>query len=87
VSYFQIKDYKIKSFDYRTTETEDMEKKYQRVVTSSLLGLRKLLTSLPVTEIESITELLSDLLSDNKFWKHGKSATISVSIISVRSVI
>lgn len=62
----------------RTTEKEDMENKYNRVITSSLLAIRKLLTSLPSNEISSLSETMDNLLKDPKFWKHGKSQVISV---------
>lgn len=62
----------------RTTEKEDMENKYNRVMTSSLLAIRKLLTSLPSNEISSLSETMDNLLKDPKFWKHGKSQVISV---------
>lgn len=62
----------------RTTEKEDMENKYNRVMTSSLLAIRKLLTSLPSNQISSLSETMDNLLKDPKFWKHGKSQVISV---------
>ena len=67
-------------FLIRTTEKEDMENKYNRVVTSSLLALRKELTSLPSNQTSSLSECMDNLLKDAKFWKHGKSQVISVSI-------
>lgn len=56
-----------------------MENKYNRVVTSSLLALRKELTSLPSNQTSSLSECMDNLLKDAKFWKHGKSQVISVS--------
>lgn len=64
--------------DPKTTEKEDMENKYNRVITSSLLAIRKLLTSLPSNQISSLSETMDNLLKDPKFWKHGKSQVISV---------
>ncbi|XP_021346788.1 E3 ubiquitin-protein ligase listerin-like, partial [Mizuhopecten yessoensis] len=64
--------------DPKTTDRDDMENKYLRVMTSSLYGLRKLLTSLPVNHIESLQESLETLLKDSKFWKYGKSPTTSI---------
>ena len=56
----------------RSTDPEDMENKYTRVLTCSLLAMRKLLQSLPSDQLESVTEPLKNLLEDPKFWKHGK---------------
>ena len=56
----------------RSTDPEDMENKYTRVLTCSLLAMRKLLQSLPPDQLESITEPLKNMLEDPKFWKHGK---------------
>ncbi|XP_053396155.1 E3 ubiquitin-protein ligase listerin-like [Mercenaria mercenaria] len=59
--------------DPKSTEPEDMENKYNRVLTSSLLAVRKLLSSLPANEIESLKQPITTLLDSAKFWKHGKS--------------
>ncbi|XP_062615887.1 E3 ubiquitin-protein ligase listerin-like [Saccostrea cucullata] len=64
--------------DPKTTEKEDMENKYNRVLTSSLLALRKLLTALPADQLTSLSDKMDSLLKDPKFWKHGKSQVISV---------
>ncbi|XP_033741541.1 E3 ubiquitin-protein ligase listerin-like [Pecten maximus] len=64
--------------DPKTTDPDDMQNKYLRVMTSSLYALRKLLTSLPVNQIEALTDSLDILLKDSKFWKHGKSPTASI---------
>lgn len=65
--------------DPQTTSDEDMESKYQRVVTSSLQGLRKVTVMLPS---ESVTSLMSShmksLLENSAFWKHAKSSVPSV---------
>ncbi|XP_056016029.1 E3 ubiquitin-protein ligase listerin-like isoform X2 [Ostrea edulis] len=64
--------------DPKTTEKEDMDNKYNRVLTSSLLALRRQLTTLPSNQITSLSENMDNLLKDSKFWKHGKSEIISV---------
>ncbi|GFR72211.1 E3 ubiquitin-protein ligase listerin [Elysia marginata] len=65
--------------DPQTTSDEDMEAKYQRVITSSLQGMRKVLKMLPP---ESVTTLMSEhmknLLESSSFWKHAKSSVQSV---------
>lgn len=70
---------------YRSTEPEDMQNKYNRMLTSSLLALRKLITAVPANQQEDLKESLNGVLNDSKFWKHGKSSVIIVSIISVRN--
>ena len=55
-----------------------MISKYNRVITSSLLALRKLITTLPANQIEDLKEPLKTLLKDGKFWKHGKTTITSV---------
>lgn len=59
--------------DPKSTETEDMENKYNRVLTASLLATRKLMSSVPANQIKSLTEPLTLLFENSKFWKHGKS--------------
>lgn len=64
--------------DPKTTDPDDMQNKYLRVMTSSLYALRKLLTSLPANHVESLYESLDILLKESKFWKYGKSPTPSI---------
>ncbi|XP_060079662.1 E3 ubiquitin-protein ligase listerin-like [Ylistrum balloti] len=64
--------------DPKSTDPDDMQNKYLRVMTSSLYSLRKLLTSLPVNHIESLRDSLDVLMKDSKFWKYGKSPTASI---------
>ncbi|KAL4232926.1 listerin E3 ubiquitin protein ligase 1 [Mactra antiquata] len=59
--------------DPKCTEADDMENKYNRVLTSSLLAIRKLVSSIPANQIESLKSQLTGLLDNQKFWKHGKS--------------
>ncbi|XP_040836624.1 E3 ubiquitin-protein ligase listerin isoform X1 [Ochotona curzoniae] len=58
--------------DPQTVPEEEREAKFYRVVTSSLLALKKLLCLLPDSELDSLEEKLKSLLSQNKFWKYGK---------------
>ncbi|KAK0056651.1 E3 ubiquitin-protein ligase listerin [Biomphalaria pfeifferi] len=65
--------------DTQTTSEEDMQSKFERVVSSSLLALRKLIMSLPPDTVAlSLNEQLTTLLASLAFWKHTKS---SVSLI------
>ena len=57
---------------FRATSAEDMESKYVRVITCSLLAVKKLLQGLPADQAATLTEQLKTLLDDPKFWKHGK---------------
>lgn len=57
----------------RTTDPDDMENKYNRVVAASLLAIRKLLTGLPANQVEPCNQALAGLLDNPRFWKHGKS--------------
>nr|XP_017518790.2 E3 ubiquitin-protein ligase listerin [Manis javanica] len=58
--------------DPQTVPEEEREAKFYRVVTSSLLALKKLLCLLPDNELESLEEKFKVVLSQNKFWKYGK---------------
>ncbi|ELK15923.1 RING finger protein 160 [Pteropus alecto] len=58
--------------DPQTVPEEEREAKFFRVVTCSLLALKKLLCLLPDNELESLEEKFKSLLSQNKFWKYGK---------------
>ncbi|KAH3724799.1 E3 ubiquitin-protein ligase listerin-like [Dreissena polymorpha] len=64
--------------DAKTTEPEDMENKYNRVLTASLLAIRKLVSNLPTNQIQSLKLAVTALLENPKFWKHGKSKVSSV---------
>ncbi|XP_008588259.1 PREDICTED: E3 ubiquitin-protein ligase listerin [Galeopterus variegatus] len=58
--------------DPQTVPEEEREAKFYRVVTCSLLALKKLLCLLPDSELDSLEEKFKSLLSQNKFWKYGK---------------
>ncbi|XP_066226500.1 E3 ubiquitin-protein ligase listerin isoform X1 [Saccopteryx leptura] len=58
--------------DPQTVPEQEREAKFYRVVTCSLLALKKLLCLLPDNELESLEEKFKSLLSQNKFWKYGK---------------
>uniref|UniRef100_T1E3L6 E3 ubiquitin-protein ligase listerin n=1 Tax=Crotalus horridus TaxID=35024 RepID=T1E3L6_CROHD len=58
--------------DPQTVPEEEREAKFHRVITSSLLSLKKLLCMMPNNEIKSLEERLTTLLAQNKFWKYGK---------------
>ncbi|KAK2523306.1 hypothetical protein Q9966_012146 [Columba livia] len=58
--------------DPQTVPEEEREAKFFRILTSSLLALKKLLSMLPKKEMHSLEEKLMSLLSQNKFWKYSK---------------
>ncbi|XP_007639944.1 E3 ubiquitin-protein ligase listerin isoform X1 [Cricetulus griseus] len=58
--------------DPQTVPEEEREAKFHRVVTCSLLALKKLLCFLPNNELDSLEDKFKSLLSQNKFWKYGK---------------
>ncbi|XP_021571427.1 E3 ubiquitin-protein ligase listerin isoform X2 [Carlito syrichta] len=58
--------------DPQTVPEEEREAKFYRVVTCSLLALKKLLCLLPDNELDSLEDKFKSLLSHNKFWKYGK---------------
>ncbi|XP_068931164.1 E3 ubiquitin-protein ligase listerin isoform X1 [Petaurus breviceps papuanus] len=64
--------------DPQTVPEEEREAKYFRIVTSSMLALKKLLCMLPSVELTSLEEKLRPLLSQNKFWKYGKHSSPQV---------
>ncbi|XP_030009978.1 E3 ubiquitin-protein ligase listerin isoform X2 [Sphaeramia orbicularis] len=51
---------------------EEREAKYLRVVTSSLLGVKRLLSLLPQSERVLLEPRLAELLNSGKFWKYSK---------------
>uniref|UniRef100_A0A8C3TZF3 E3 ubiquitin-protein ligase listerin n=1 Tax=Catharus ustulatus TaxID=91951 RepID=A0A8C3TZF3_CATUS len=59
--------------DPQTVPEEEREAKFFRILTCSLLALKKLLTMLPKKEMHSLEEKLMSLLSQNKFWKYSKN--------------
>ncbi|XP_074957449.1 E3 ubiquitin-protein ligase listerin isoform X1 [Phalacrocorax aristotelis] len=58
--------------DPQTVPEEEREAKFFRILTCSLLALKKLLSMLPKKEMHSLEEKLMLLLSQNKFWKYSK---------------
>ncbi|KAM5179944.1 E3 ubiquitin-protein ligase listerin [Mantella aurantiaca] len=58
--------------DPQTVPPEERESKYFRVVTCSLLALKRLLGMLPGGESGSLQERLAHLLAQSKFWKYSK---------------
>ncbi|XP_074853382.1 E3 ubiquitin-protein ligase listerin isoform X2 [Carettochelys insculpta] len=64
--------------DPQTVPEEEREAKYFRILTCSLLALKKLLCMLPQNETHSLEEKLIPLQSQHKFWKYGKHSVPQV---------
>ncbi|KAI1242343.1 hypothetical protein IHE44_0005877 [Lamprotornis superbus] len=64
--------------DPQTVPEEEREAKFFRILTCSLLALKKLLSMLPKKEMHSLEEKLMSLLSQNKFWKYSKNSVSQV---------
>ncbi|XP_048348617.1 E3 ubiquitin-protein ligase listerin isoform X2 [Sphaerodactylus townsendi] len=64
--------------DPQTVPEEEREAKFFRILTCSLLALKKLLCLLPSSENCLLEEKLKPLLSQNKFWKYGKHSNPQV---------
>ncbi|XP_078088588.1 E3 ubiquitin-protein ligase listerin [Mustelus asterias] len=61
--------------DPQSVPEEEREGKYLRVVTSSLLALKKLLDLLPENENAALKDKLMELVSQPKFWKYSRHKT------------
>ncbi|XP_068126697.1 E3 ubiquitin-protein ligase listerin isoform X2 [Hyperolius riggenbachi] len=64
--------------DPQTVPQEERDAKYFRVVTCSLLALKRLLSLLPGAESSALHERLAHLLSQSKFWKYSKHQSPSI---------
>lgn len=64
--------------DPQSIPEEEREAKYVRVLTSSLLVLKKLLTSLPKSDREALSQRLTHVTAQSKFWKYSKHKTAQV---------
>jgi len=57
---------------------EERESKYVRMLTSSLLGVKRLLSLLLQSDRAALEERLAHLLNSGKFWKYSKHKTPQV---------
>jgi len=57
-----------------TTEEEERNDKYHRLLAASLKALSKFLSALSDDQCEDIADKLCPLLKNAKFWKFGKHA-------------
>ncbi|KAF7701263.1 E3 ubiquitin-protein ligase listerin [Silurus meridionalis] len=64
--------------DPQSVPEEERHAKYVRVLTSSLLALKKLLMSLSTSDLEALSEQLAHIVSQGKFWKYSKHKTPQV---------
>lgn len=56
----------------RYVPEEEREAKFLRMVTSSLLGVKRLLSSLPLADRQALEDRLAHLIAQAKFWKYSK---------------
>ena len=57
----------------RTTDPEDMESKYQKMVSATLLAWRALMSALRPDQLAELTTPIKAVLDHAKLWKHAKS--------------
>lgn len=59
----------------RNVTAEERDAKYVRMLTCSLLGVKRLLSLLQPTDTPALEQKLSDLVNPGKFWKYSKHKT------------
>nr|XP_061801771.1 E3 ubiquitin-protein ligase listerin-like [Nerophis lumbriciformis] len=64
--------------DPQTLTEEEREAKYTRMLTSSLLGVKRLLSLLPQNDMAAMQQRLAHLVSPAKFWKYSRHKTPQV---------
>uniref|UniRef100_A0A673YUH1 E3 ubiquitin-protein ligase listerin n=1 Tax=Salmo trutta TaxID=8032 RepID=A0A673YUH1_SALTR len=64
--------------DPQSVPEEEREAKFLRLLTSSLLGVKRLLSSLPQTDTHNLQDRLTHLLDQAKFWKYSRHKTPQV---------
>lgn len=66
----------------RTTTPEEMDEKYERVLSSSLLCLRLVITMCPSQKLNDLTNKYTTVLSTAAFWKYAshKNSTVSMKL-------
>eukprot|EP00064_Thunnus_orientalis_P010735 superscaffoldBa00001484_g10762 len=64
--------------DPQSVTEEEREAKYVRMLTSSLLGVKRLLSLLPQDDRVALEQRLSHLVTSGKFWKYSKHKTPQV---------
>uniref|UniRef100_A0A672SBT7 E3 ubiquitin-protein ligase listerin n=1 Tax=Sinocyclocheilus grahami TaxID=75366 RepID=A0A672SBT7_SINGR len=64
--------------DPHSVPEEEREAKFIRLLTSSLLALKRLLSILPEQDRELLKERLTQLITQGKFWKYSKHKTPQV---------
>ena len=63
---------------FRTTDKEDMDARYQKLVASSLQGWKLLTSLLDADHQVKLHQQYTDILNNTKFWKLGKHQTTMV---------
>uniref|UniRef100_A0A8C1ECP2 E3 ubiquitin-protein ligase listerin n=1 Tax=Cyprinus carpio carpio TaxID=630221 RepID=A0A8C1ECP2_CYPCA len=65
----------VRKNDILSVPEEEREAKFIRLLTSSLLALKRLLSILPEQDRELLKERLTQLITQGKFWKYSKHKT------------
>uniref|UniRef100_A0A8C5G548 E3 ubiquitin-protein ligase listerin n=1 Tax=Gouania willdenowi TaxID=441366 RepID=A0A8C5G548_GOUWI len=73
-----LKETAVTLSDPQSVTAEKRESKYVRLLTSSLLGVKKLLSLLLQNDRAALEERLSHLVGSTRFWKYGKHKTPQV---------
>lgn len=64
--------------DAQSVTAEEREAKFVRMLTCSLLGVKKLLSLVQPTDTTALEQKLSELVNSGKFWKYSKHKTAQV---------
>lgn len=70
------------SLFFRSVTEEEREAKYVRMLTSSLLGVKRLLSLLPQDDRMALEQRLAQLVTSGKFWKYSKHKTPQVAALN-----
>lgn len=70
------------SLFFRSVTEEEREAKYVRMLTSALLGVKRLLSLLPQDDRTALEQRLAHLVTSGKFWKYSKHKTPQVTTLN-----
>lgn len=66
---------------------EEREAKYVRMLTSSLLGVKRLLSLLLQNDRMALEQRLAQLVNSGKFWKYSKHKKPQVLVLNMAAVL
>lgn len=70
-------------FTRRTTSPEEMQEKYERILSSAILCLRLIIQMCPADKLSDLSEKCSTVLEQAAFWKFPNHACRMVALYSV----